>query len=117
MWSTCGPIKKLPICGAIKKLEDGEGTEASASPPGSAGTSLPLPGFGCRGGWVGHVEGLLRTHRPAGTPGVCGRGHGGSVDHDLSTAGGHQLISQCALSEGMEGLEFCPPPGAGGGGG
>lgn len=41
-----------------------------------------------------------------------GRGRRGTADHDLSTAGGHQLVPQCALSQGMEGLGLCQ---AGGG--
>lgn len=98
MWSTCG---------SIKKLEDGEGAEASASPPGLLGPPFPLQALAAEGdGWATcRVTSGLTAQLGLW---VCvGRGRRGTADHDLSTAGGHQLVPQCALSEGMEGLGLC----------
>lgn len=36
------------------------------------------------------------------------RGYSCTVAHALRTAGGNRAVSHCALSEGVEGLGFCP---------
>lgn len=108
-----GPLKSCPHVGPLKSWKMGKALKRLPVPLGLLGPPFPFPALAAEGdGWATWRVSSGLTAR-LGLWVCVGGGHGGSVDHDLSTAGGHQLVSQCALSEGMEGLEFCPPPGAG----
>lgn len=106
----------LPTCGQrvgpLKSWKTGKALKHLPVPRGLLGPPFPLQALAAEGGGWATCRVTSGLTARLGLWVCVGRGRRGTADHDLSTAGGHQLVPQCALSEGMEGLGLCQ---AGGG--